>query len=268
MVSLIRRNKTVHKLGRVVRRNAIALRNSQSTGPRIFSNTIPKSGSHLLIRLFELTPNLVRSGYAFTAHHLHEGNVVRQIPHLSRGTFTVGHMPFDGQVAQELAACDVKTLITVRDPRDLAVSMMHWIMRESDHPLYGVFQELPTDTDRLLAVIDGVDGKLPDLKTVYERYSAWETAGFLVQYEHLVGRQGGGSDTLQKKVIDGIFKHCGIDLPAEIIADIQGKVYFKKARTFRKGVIGDWVNYFDKDVLGCYQEKCETLARFEFEAAR
>jgi hypothetical protein len=69
----------------------------------------------------------------------------------------------------------------------------------------------------------------------------------LVYFERLVGPLGGGDHNLQTLEILRIADHLEINLPANDIASISSRVFDVASPTFRKGIIGDWRNYFTSE---------------------
>jgi len=93
----------------------------------------------------------------------------------------------------------------VRDPRDVAISLTHHIMRARDGKKHQTLAMLATDEDRYLAVICGCFGKetshfpLLPISYLFERFESWffEPDVLILRYEDIIGPRGGGDQIKQ-----------------------------------------------------------------------
>jgi len=68
----------------------------------------------------------------------------------------------------------------------------------------------------------------------------------------LVGPKGGGDLVRQLDALRSIANHISISISEAQLHYVGDQCYSSKAATFRKGQIGDWINYFEpehKDVF-------------------
>ena len=75
-----------------------------------------------------------------------------------------------------------------------------------------------------------------------------------IHFEDLIGSAGGGSDERQLATIKAIVEHIGIELPQEAIEEIAATTFYTRARTFRKGQIGEWRNHFTEEHKQAFKE--------------
>ena len=86
----------------------------------------------------------------------------------------------------------------LRDPRDVAVSQMHYLKQLKNHFAHEEYMALPSDSERLLVSIRGGElggRRLQSLDERYRQFLGWERDGgaVVVKFEDLVGPEGGGS---------------------------------------------------------------------------
>lgn len=277
---------------------------------RILANSIPKSGTHLLLRLLTLLefdvadlggirPSPASNGGDASADrflrsllgtrkpeqflgigpHLLEGGrfppVRRFLRTRGSGTVTIGvdapkeigrrwlerrlrkvpdgsvvsaHCTYTPELAELVGEQKMRTVCIIRDPRDTAVSHMHYLKQLSQHVVHREYMALPGDRERLLVSIRG--GKLgrhtlQSLDERYRRFLGWEREGgaAMVKFEELVGPRGGGSAGAQRRAIERIVNHLELEVSEQNIRSIQENL-FGSGRTFRKGRAGGWREEF------------------------
>lgn len=280
---------------------------------RVLANSIPKSGTHLLLRLLTLldfdlvdfggvTPRVVSERKENAAHRTmrkvlgtrEPGKFLGIGPHLLEGgrfpaarelirtrgsdKITVGvefpreigrrwlerrlnRVPDDSVVSAHcvytqgfgdlLSEQKMRTVCIIRDPRDTAVSHMHYVKQRPRHRAYKEYMALPNDHERLMASIRG--GKLGPhtlhpLDERYRRFLGWEREGgaVTVKFEDLVGPKGGGSEEAQRAAVVRIVDHLGLDVGDRTVGAIQERL-FGSGRTFRKGQTGGWKQEFSEE---------------------
>lgn len=277
---------------------------------RILANSIPKSGTHLLLRLLTLLEfdmadlGGIRPSLASSETDTRADRVLRGLlgtrkpgqflgigPHLLEGgrfpplrrflrtrgleTVTIGvdapkeigrrwlegrlrkvpdgsivsaHCTYTPELADLIAEQKMRTVCIIRDPRDTAVSHMHYLKQLSRHVVHNEYVALPDDHARLMVSIRG--GKLgrhtlQSLDERYRRFLGWEREGgaAMVKFEDLVGPRGGGSAESQREAIERVVNHLELEVSEQKIHSIQENL-FGSGRTFRKGRAGGWKEEF------------------------
>ncbi|WP_051556574.1 sulfotransferase domain-containing protein [Alkalihalobacterium bogoriense] len=109
-------------------------------------NSVPKSGTNLLLQIIEGIPNIQR---------MQEDELFQ----LQKGAYVTSHLPYEKSLARKLQENEIKHLLIYRDLRDVTVSLRHFINDKfPEHPLHKVFQErLVTKDEQLNALIMGID---------------------------------------------------------------------------------------------------------------
>jgi len=152
-----------------------------------------------------------------------------------------------------------RVFFVMRDPRDLVIS--RYFSEKYSHPRLNEWHEKNRKFLNEIPVADGLECLIESIATTFnDLYSAmysWLRANddphiLVCKYEDLIGA---GS----KNSFSHIFTHCGIDIPAVEIAEIVDRYSFEKLSQgrkqgdenvfshYRKGISGDWKNYFDKN---------------------
>ncbi|MEM7202518.1 MAG: hypothetical protein AAF628_19760 [Planctomycetota bacterium] len=260
--------------------------------PRIVNLNIPKGGTWLLGRCIELLtscrpslPRLVREGILAAGEEplwmLPLARFEQCLP-CAPDEYLVGRVPYHPDWERALIRAGYRGIFIVRDPRDLAVSRLHWVRK---HPeAWPEAREL-TDRQLLLAILDAstldamgskltrvfagrevatrfcVPGAAMTLGRVYRAYLPWMDSPLCetVRFEDLVGAAGGGSETAQHAAIQRVAQQAGVTLePARIGAVAQrlfgsGSSYMN---TFRRGHIGRWRDYFEPE----HEERLRAVA--------
>lgn len=215
-----------------------------------FVNSIPKSGVHMLFELMR-------------AFDYSEPKILDYLPSyhddfLSHTFYNLQHMTLDhlllpySQIKKFIDSFSNSVVIfMVRDPRDIAVSLAHYIGSLQDyHILRQYFSKLNTE-EKITSVIKGeypipiyinrkfsFSGNIRDLLMRYANWIKYPLSNVIfLRYEDLVGAKGGGSEQAQLKCI----WHLQLALHvAGRPLDYEPKIYNKKTNTFRKGQISNY----------------------------
>ena len=231
-------------------------------GPKVFMNSIPKSGTNLLKRALLLTPHTApRWSYQLDQNC---PNLFEQLSSTKRGQVVTAHEPWSEALSEFLIREGFRTFFIIRDPRDAVVSSAFYIAyKDKNHRLHNYFKKLKSDEARIKASIQGVEADLlPDgmrsrswLEHI-QSYLPWlqDDDCLTVRFEHLIGMEGGGDKGRQLQTIASVIRHLGLDLPEDRIEEIARKTFSTRSRTFRKGQIGDWRNYFNDGLKRFFKE--------------
>ena len=244
------------------------------TGPKVFANSMPKAGTHLLKRTLNLLPCVV----PWWTYHIEETipGILDQLQTVKNGQVVTAHLPWSKSLVEILISKGFRILFIIRDLRDNAVSDIHYaVHKATTHRLHRYFSSLSSDEERLKAWIVGVPAHCHPGGV---KPKAWERdAGsrlpwldepncLTIRFEDLIGSSGGGSDKKQIETVDSIVKHIGIELSQEEIRQIAAKTFFTGSRTFRKGQIGDWRNHFTEEHKQLFKEVYgDTLIKLGYE---
>jgi sulfotransferase 6B1 len=240
-------------------------------GRRVLVNSMPKAGTFVVRRLLDLLPEYFVCRWAShglvtdsTQLPILEAHVKAKLSHLKQGQYISSHLPWHPDLVSMLKDFEIRSIFIIRDIRDVAVSLSHYIaFKDSQHRLYAHFRDLPSDSDRLMAVIHGTTGLVPG-QIIGEESIGQQASNFMpwlsesdylsIRFEDLIGNNGGGCAQKQVETIQKIVKYIEIPLSDSEISDLAHRVFFRKSTTFRNGQIGDWKNHFTEAHKDAFKE--------------
>lgn len=216
-------------------------------GPRVYVTSVPKSGTNMLMNMLSLFPQLTING---TLVGVTKAEQINQIGKLGRGCVVSSHLSLSPQLDPILVLRNVKVIFIIRDPRDVCVSLHHWIKRYQDHYFHSIYMNYANDDERLMICIkgheallsNGINNGLISIDNHFLRRLAWlDYPGCCpVRYEHLVGPSGGGDSKQQREEVIRIERFLNLTLSLRDLEYIVRNIYSTKTATFRKGQIGGW----------------------------
>jgi hypothetical protein len=238
---------------------------------KLFINSLPKSGTNLLSRIIDLSGYRYRDvGLAATLVHgrfyylrqflrgaLFDKNpliigqdlpmsisskwVGAQINNISIAEYITGHCNYSDHLYLMLKEQNIKTIMVVRDPRDMLISYAYYVAKTPSHFLYNHYKNL-THEERIDFTING--GKagtlyIESLAGMLNSLNGWfnKSDVMIVKFEDIIGSKGGGNDEVQKLTVENIFNFLDIEQTKmnNVLENFYGA-----SHTFRKGQIGNW----------------------------
>jgi hypothetical protein len=231
------------------------------SGPRIFANSVPKSGTHLLRHILAMMPGVIdRWAYHYisTVCEYH-----KQLGRGMRGQIISTHMYWSAELESFLDQEAYKKFLMVRDLRDVCVSSAHYCVKDKRHRLHNYFNSLGSWDEQLAAVIKGIDANsLADgvrSKSIAEHvdgYIPWvhDPNCLIIRFEELVGAKGGGTVENQLDTIRQISGHIGLKQDESSLREIAERSFSNKTKTFRKGQIGGWQSEFSEGNIALFKQ--------------
>ena len=252
--------------------------------PSIFVNSLPKSGTHLLASILSRVPGFQLQDPVLNRklrwHPMNylglwdqrtclvgigQPNRIRLatlsflLRRLRQGHYALGHIPYQECVAELLDRLAIRCFLVLRDPRDVVVSQVHYVLGRSSHYLHRDYARMGGARERLLASIRGVTKRNGKLKSVGIAEKLDAVLGWLqvesvlvLRFEELIGERGGGSAEAQKRAIMGIGDHIGLDIGEEQALSI-GSRSFGRGGTYRQGRVGSWRSAFDGEITDVFK---------------
>lgn len=239
----------------------------------LLANSIPKAGTHLLRKCLLLFSN-VHDANVHLDVSVDNGRMWELLRSVRKGGVVTAHLYYQEVYARMLADLKYKSLLIIRDPRDLAVSFAFFVTKTPHHYLHTFFKNLPDDHARIMAaiagvnqplVVEGVNELLPpelrservkiegialgDINLSCRIFLEWsrEQYNLIVKFEDMVGPSGGGSHAAAERTVRSIADLLEIQLSANEVTHIATGSYDTASPTFRRGVIGDWANHFSPE---------------------
>ena len=260
MIDVLQRRQ--REMSRWYRSRGVNRRRAEHPGPRILANSIPKSGTHLLTRCLWLLPGVEDSGLRIRGRIKPE-TLEKRLNQVGGGCFIPLHLAFTPEREQLLSDLGFTMVLITRDPRDIAVSHFHYVARQARrHRLRAYYNSLPDDSARLMTSIRGISEskwkghmRLGDINRRCRVHLDWVDHGAcIVQFEKLIGPLGGGTRQAQHGEIRRIAAHLDMALDTATVEYIADNVYYRKSSTFRKGIVGDWMNHMTLEHKTAFKE--------------
>lgn len=219
----------------------------------IFVSTLPKAGSHLIVKCLELItkkkpmfiggPTLDKAA-PFVPYSL------QHIPW--------GHFFYSNEIKNYLDTNGFKKFFIYRDPRDLLISTVHWYSTQQ----VNIFPSSLKFSQKIDLLLDS------GLFKSYEHdFIPWlrDPKCCCIKFEDLVGVKGGGLADKQIATIRRISNHIGLRLSMDdikyVIDNLYGGTY-----TFREGKIGSWKKHLTFNQIKKLKSTCgRLLIKLEYE---
>ncbi|HSX04726.1 MAG TPA: sulfotransferase domain-containing protein [Rhabdochlamydiaceae bacterium] len=229
--------------------------------------TIPKSGSHMLIKALHLLTGGISVWHTrFPSFYT--------IP--SNEGFLYTHFCLSPQLERDYKElAKLKKIISIRDLRDVCVSIVYQIRKSVwpglSHEEWMAFRRLSFDEQLNFVInyeydVEEIAKKAPNsLQVSVSKVAAQaiqycnDSNNLVCKYEDLVGAVGGGSDELQMRKLRDIAKFLEISISESRLQEIAmslygdgfnpfGKEGFKNyGSTFKNGKIGSWKSAFNEE---------------------
>ena len=237
--------------------------------PRVLCVSLPKAGTHLVERALCLHPRLYRRLRPTIAPGMSRWDGFgAMLTAVRPGEVVVAHLPFDASYPPSLERSGVRAICTIRDPRDVVLSQVHFIVRRRFHPHHEHFAARRTVSERLELAILGDDAAgIPSIRERLERYAGWLDDGSLVvRFEDLVGSKGGGDAERQRRTVEGMYRYVGIDVDGMFVERVCADLFSGSSPTFRRGAIGGWRDTFEPRIVELFAREVGTaLAPYGYE---
>ncbi len=213
--------------------------------------TPPKAGTHLLTKAMEqLTGRKCKNIFGSYVLSYEEWATRLKTAEQNQAFIQIHARPKPEQISS-LKKLGYKVIFLIRDPRDQAISLLHYI--DDSGWVYGKLSResepycsLSFD-DKLHEIITGKRTRFCALKGLFVKYLPWIGQKFVltVRFEDLVGKEGGGSRKQQLQEIARIAKFLNMDLTKEQLEERSRGLFGQPGvKTFRKGQIGEWREVF------------------------
>jgi hypothetical protein len=228
----------------------------------LFLISIPKAGTHLLLRLAEAI------GYPFGGISASDPPPGRWYTIEQETTHTKASDMFEKILMQRRVILDppflrAPALFIYRDPRDVAVSTANYNHRPEVFPFHGYFANL-SFRERLARCVDDT-WLLGSIRDQMVSFAAWLDMPNVIpiSFEELVGASGGGDDNVQRKLVWSILLKLQAPGRPEVIA---GNLFDRSSPTFHTGQIGAWRQHFDRDIHRLFsRQKQDFMHRYGYD---
>lgn len=251
------------------------------------ANSLPKAGTHLLAKTLSLFPGV--PDYSSGIEHLDiqwvkqfarpddadEGPVPlgvtwprpvpraalrRALRQIRRGRFCSSHAPHSAELSTLLNERGIKSILILRDPRDVVVSSAQYIPKTPHNPFHEMYLPL-SKAERIMLTIRGrepIQSGEPRMLNIGDACRSlvpWmqEPFNYTTFFHKLVGPQGGGDGTEQLVELRNLGHHLGLHYRKRDLERIARNT-FGGTHTFRQGTSGGWREHFTDDHKRAFKE--------------
>jgi hypothetical protein len=236
--------------------------------PTVFGNSMPKSGSHLLLQILhglaEIAPfrfvkqNPIRviTGEGRIRSH---DEILQDLNELKPGVIGWGYLTAEADFQSFFNQHpDLVSYFVYRDPRDqLISSILYAVDIHQGHAMHEYYANLPLD-EAIKAAIIGDDRTdqlhLPNPHERYAKYFGWlDTPNTLcLRFEDLINDQ----ENSLNAILDHLERrHFKIPTPRpEALRVVREAIQPTKSPTFRKGKSGGWREHFTQEHIDLFKE--------------
>lgn len=235
---------------------------------KIICISLPKAGTHLVERLLCLYPPLYRTFLpTITPSNLESfGGIDSILTKQKPGEIVISHLYYDPEDAKVIINQNVKSFFIIRDPRDIVVSFMFYIMREKNHHHHEIVSKSGTISQKLQLLIEGTPSEnLSSINQLLACFSGWfAEENFVIRFEELVTPNDGNQRQLE--ILHEIYDYLQIDVDAEWLQQLRQDMISEKSPTYRKGTTQQWKKYFDADTKQLFKDIAgDSLIQYGYE---
>lgn len=174
-----------------------AVEKNYQISPPIVVNSVPKSGTHLLLQITRALPNARYFG-SFIAQTptmarqvRPQSKISRLIEQIAPGEVLAAHLHYTTETAAALNQKNTVHLFIHRDPRDIVISESHYLANMNKwHSLHKYFKAEPDVQQRIQMAIEGLEQTAiyPDIGARMKSYFGWrdDPNCIDIRYEDLI----------------------------------------------------------------------------------
>ncbi len=233
----------------------------------IIINSIPKSGTNLLLNIIKSIPYTKHEGgFSYSPYYecLHErmSYIKSKTLNASPGSIFTGHAPYFNQLVSFIETNSFKHLFIYRDPREYCVSLSHYIMKDKQprHKFYKIWSNLGNDHNRLLHAITGYgegksgykysDNSLAGVGHVYQGNLKWldDPNTLCISFEEIINAKNDENSIIElmDKLLFYLFDSNSFSRLKKINIFQKGTDP-KSSHTFRLGKTNSWQDEFTRE---------------------
>lgn len=252
---------------------------------RLFINSLPKAGTHLLSLDLERL-GLAHSRRHYTTHDVAAGashptfarledpalderlleDFLTSLQRLRPGQFATAHMAFNSRIHDAIASRGIGFINLYRDPRAILLSDFNYITSAKRHRLHNWLRSIGSKNEQYRALIDGSTSpgySFPGHLRVLQQFADWLTAdGVLgVRYEDLLYDPVlGDQDPSRGRTLASLASHAGT--PAPTYTGPSSGV----SATFRHGDADRWRTELPSEIQDYFSDRAgQLLAQYGYE---
>lgn len=263
--------RKARRLMAVPRRGMVNLfEQRECSRPPIVANSVPKSGTHLLLQILESLPGVrpwglfLASQPSFRFRNVPPGRLAAKVGAMADGELAGAHLHFSEELAGAFELRGVAPFFIYRDPRDVVVSEAHYLATMNRwHRLHPYFRHAGDLQAKIRLSIEGLPPEAgldyPDIGQRYARFLGWldNTRVCAVRYEALMGAD---RPAAVARIVEFWCSRtsCGEDAQA-LVAKALDAVRPAESHTFRQGGSGGWREAMEPSTRACFLRHGERI---------
>lgn len=248
--------------------------------PPIIVNSLPKSGTHLLMQLISSVPGYTNYGTfiattpSLTMKRRKDASLASSIMRLAPGEICGAHLYWSEEVQAAIRRRGAISLFIYRDPRDVFWSEMQYLLRMNRWHRAGRFGRRISDSDkRFDFFLHGLEGRTafewPSLVGRVEPYLGWldDLSTFRCRYEDFL--EPANRAAVLFNLADFVLSRAssGRATSEEMAADFEAAIRPSESHTFRKGGRREWSAYLSDAQVSALEIEVQGLS-FLFDTPR
>lgn len=259
------------RLASVARRLLVRRIESDTDGqPPVIVNSVPKSGTHLLLQVLSSLPNLRRWGLflasqpSFRFREIPERRLATKIRGMANREIAGAHLHWSRLIQEACRQRGVIKFFIYRDPRDVVVSEAYYLAEMNRwHRLHGRFRAIADPQERIRLSIEGLSSAegpvYPDIARRYERFLPWleDPDVLAVRYEDLVGDKR--ASHIERVIRFWLARQSEADSASVLTRQAIESIQPQRSHTFRRGQAGGWREAMDAETKSHFSRRCESL---------
>jgi sulfotransferase 6B1 len=252
--------RTIRPAGKTVQAVLRWKRFSFNEAPRVFGNSKPKSGSHLLLQILNGFTRVMPYAYVeaepvrtITKEGRRKTNeeILGDLKRTPKGVIGWGYVDATKDNIAFLCQPDRVNYFIYRDPRDMLVSQVFFATdMQDEHGMHEYYKALPDFGERLKVAITGIEQDGLNMVSVKQRYEGvfqWREQKLVmcIRFEDLINQRDATLNAMLDQMETTGYK---IPTPREMAIPILIQaIQPGKSHTFRSGKAGGWHEYFTKE---------------------
>lgn len=279
LLNKFRKSAPFRKSKSIAKRIPKALKKVRSTKqdyldkPPILVNSLPKSGTHLLMQLANAIPMTVNFGAfiaqtpSLTLREKPDSKIVSQLKSLVPGEVSGAHIFHTDLVENAILNLGALHLFIYRDPRDVIASEAFYLAKMNRwHRMHKHFKKLDTPSSQFKMALNGHSDLYPEANIRLLPYANWIRAENVLsfRYEDLVGPKRGIEI---ERLISTWMSRSSTGSRSNISVEyLLSAIDPSKSHTFRNGVSGKWRDNLSRKEIENVTKKLEpSLIAFGYE---
>lgn len=231
--------------------------------PPIVVNSLPKSGTHLLMQIAREMPDrryyggFIAQTPTMSIRTRTQVDIDALISRIVPGEVLGAHLHYTPETAAAFKRVNAIHLFIWRDPRDVLLSEAHYLAEMNPwHAMHKTFKALPDAESRVKLAITGTgDGRYPGAEERIGAYMGWlgDPGCISLRYEELVSPDTQAREC--QRVLDAYSAAAsgGAALPS--IPKLIEAINPERSHTFNRGGIARWRKEMSGENLALCQER-------------